>query len=346
MRRVVALTLLVAGIAAFLLTASSAAEELAPSPPPTVQAGGPSPRIVFDATEHDFGSLTAGQVVKHTFRFRNEGDATLIIGEVKSTCGCTGTLLSKNEIPPGEYGDIEVTFTSGNSSGQKKKAIYVPSNDPQQPKVEIYIIAKVVVPVELRPMSLYWLSEKGQPSARIVELLHEPDVKLSVTKLELASPAFKASVQPKKSADTRGYDIVIKYDGTLPVGEHKETLTILTDNPNYSKLDVQIRCRVLGAVKTVPDVVALGVIKDGALPPVRTVRVYSTGQKSFEITEVKSSNPLLKVEFSKETIPNSYQVKVSLVAKPPVGAFSEKLLIQTNDPEQRSLQIPVYAHVR
>lgn len=348
MKRIVALAFFFFAFVAFLFTAAWAEQGSAPSSPTasaTAQPNGPSPRIVFNELEHDFGTLGAKQTAKHTFKFRNEGDSTLVIIEVKATCGCTGTLLSKKEISPGESGDIEVTFSSGNSSGQKKKAIYVSSNDPQQSKVELHIIAKVVIPVELRPLTLYWSSEKNQPSNRRAELVLDQNVKLNVTKLESSSPAFKASVQPRKSDESRGYYIDVTYDGTLPAGEHRGTLSILTDNPEYSKLDVALICKVTGPVRAVPEVATLGVIKGDTLP-MRVIRLYSTGEKSFEITEIKSTNPILKAEFSKENVPNSYQVKVSLTAKPPLGAFSEKLLIQTNDPEQASLQIPVHAFVQ
>ncbi|MBI5118590.1 DUF1573 domain-containing protein [Candidatus Poribacteria bacterium] len=348
MKRIAALAFLFFAFAAFLFAPAWAEQESAPSAPTasaTAQPNGPSPRIVFSELEHDFGTLGARQTAKHTFKFRNEGNATLVVGDVKSTCGCTGTLLSKKEIAPGENGEIEVTFNSGNSSGQKKKSIYVSSNDLQQPKLELHIMAKVVIPVELKPLTLYWSADKNQPPNRRAELVLDQNVKLNVTKLESSSPAFKASVQPRKIDESGGYYIDVTYDGTLPPGEHRATLSVLTDNPEYSKLDIALICKVTGPVRAVPEVATLGVIKDDTLPT-RIIRLYSTSGKSFEITEIKSTNPILKAEFSKENVPNSYQVKVSLTAKPPLGAFSEKLLIQTNDPEQASLQIPVHAFVQ
>jgi hypothetical protein len=43
-----------------------------------------SPRIVFDETTHDFGEQISGSDLEKTFAFRNEGDGTLIVENVKA----------------------------------------------------------------------------------------------------------------------------------------------------------------------------------------------------------------------------------------------------------------------
>ena len=42
------------------------------------------PKIVFDQTEHDFGTQPQSTKAKHTFVFRNEGTETLRIEKVKA----------------------------------------------------------------------------------------------------------------------------------------------------------------------------------------------------------------------------------------------------------------------
>jgi hypothetical protein len=36
-----------------------------------------APDLAFESTSHDFGSLSAGTVAEHTFRFTNRGDTAL-----------------------------------------------------------------------------------------------------------------------------------------------------------------------------------------------------------------------------------------------------------------------------
>lgn len=304
-----------------------------------------APRIVFAETTHDFGTMGQQQTVKHTFAFKNEGDAPLVIQNVKATCGCTGTLLSKKELAPGEEGDIEVTFSSGVSGGEKKKSIFVYSNDPKKPSTELHVLAKVVVPLEVRPRTLYWVAEKNTVSMRTIEIFYQPDLNLKIENLRTTAPAFTASARPKADAALPGYDINIAYDGSLPVGNFIERLIIETNQTNHKKLEVALRGKVVGAVRAVPDSVSLGVVEHDTLPT-RSIRIYSSDASNFELTKVEASSPLISYKVNREGTSNRYHVTVSLTSTPPKGAFSGKLHIETNDPEQKSLEVPVYAYVK
>lgn len=335
-------------IATALLPAVEAAEETVPAPsqpPAQVQEPEGTPRITFDKAEHDFGVLGAKETVKHTFKFRNEGDALLVIDKVKATCGCTGTLLSKKEIAPNEEGSIEVTFRSGLSGGQNKKSIFVHSNDPNNPTAKLHILANIVLPVEVRPRALYWAAEKNQASMRTVQFIYQPDIAIDISGFDFSSSAFTASKRPRDNAESPGYQIDIAYDGSLPVGTFNERLTILTDNPDSPKVQVSLRGKVVGSVRVVPNTVTLGVIKGDTLPT-RTIHVSAASGKDFQITGLEATSPLIAAEYTKDETSNRYTVTVTLTAKPPAGAFSEKLRIKTNDPSENLVEIPVYGHMR
>jgi len=343
MRKAIVWSLGFIGMVAFLFVTFKLAWASSDNPPTSGETKG-GPNIVFEETAYNFGKVGKEESVKHDFKFKNTGDATLVIGDIKTTCGCTGTLLSKKELAPGEEGNVEVTFQTGASSGQKKKSIYVNSNDVQQPSVQLDIMAEVLVPVEIKPLTLYWVAERNKESTRTVELLYSPDLKLNIKGLELSSPAFTASFQPKSGAKSPGYDINIKYDGTLPAGSFQHKLTILTDNPSYPSLVASLRGKVVGPVKVVPDAINLGGISDEALP-VRTIQVYDTDKQDFKITEVKSTSPIISVELVDEES-GRYSIKAALTAKPPQGAFSERLLIKTNDPTQSLIEVPINAYIK
>ncbi len=85
--------------------------------------------ITFDNAEFNFGEVTDGDMVKHTFKFTNTGDKNLILIDVKSTCGCTVPEdWPKQPIAPGEGGEIKVIFNSHNKVGSVNKGIRVEAN--------------------------------------------------------------------------------------------------------------------------------------------------------------------------------------------------------------------------
>ncbi|ALM48183.1 hypothetical protein AMR72_04290 [Flavobacterium psychrophilum] len=89
---------------------------------------GALPVAKFDNPEHDFGTITAGEKVEHTFKVTNEGTADLVISEAKPSCGCTVPDFTKEPIKPGATGDIKVIFDSTGKSGNQEKTVTVTVN--------------------------------------------------------------------------------------------------------------------------------------------------------------------------------------------------------------------------
>ena len=106
------------------------------------------PKFKFKTTEHDFGKILDGVKVSFTFKFKNIGGSDLIIHQVKTSCGCTVSKFSKEPIPPGKEGRIQLTFDSSHRRGFNNKVATVVANS--QPNTEILKIkAMVLGPEEL-----------------------------------------------------------------------------------------------------------------------------------------------------------------------------------------------------
>ena len=86
------------------------------------------PVIKFEVLEYDFGKILQGEQVSHTFKFKNIGDAPLIISSIEKTCGCTTPEFSKQPIKPGESGKIVVTYDSKGHKGFQNKRLIVKAN--------------------------------------------------------------------------------------------------------------------------------------------------------------------------------------------------------------------------
>lgn len=46
-------------------------------------------KVGVQLLEHDFGNITQGQVVTHSFIISNNGGELLKLSNVKASCGCT-----------------------------------------------------------------------------------------------------------------------------------------------------------------------------------------------------------------------------------------------------------------
>ena len=86
------------------------------------------PKIEFSVLEHDFGKIIQGEQVSYTYKFKNTGNAPLIISAVEKTCGCTDTKFPKEPVKPGGEGSISITYDSKGHKGFQNKRIIVKAN--------------------------------------------------------------------------------------------------------------------------------------------------------------------------------------------------------------------------
>ncbi|HZH55428.1 MAG TPA: DUF1573 domain-containing protein [Sphingobacteriaceae bacterium] len=84
--------------------------------------------LAVGADTYDFGVVTEGEVVEHTFVFTNSGDQPLILNQVSASCGCTTPEFSRTPISPGAEGNVKVVFDSNGQVGKQHKIITVANN--------------------------------------------------------------------------------------------------------------------------------------------------------------------------------------------------------------------------
>lgn len=87
------------------------------------------PVMSFEDGVFDFGTISQGESLKHTFHFTNTGDTDLIITSVKGSCGCTVMKdWPKHPIKPGESGEINIEYLSEGKYGVQNKNVTITSN--------------------------------------------------------------------------------------------------------------------------------------------------------------------------------------------------------------------------
>lgn len=106
----------------------------------------PVPEFTFEKEVHDFGKIVQGEKVSYSFKFKNTGNADLIITSAKGSCGCTVPEWPQAPVAPGAEGVIDVVFNSDGKSGQQNKKVTIVANTVPNTKV-LAINGTVEVPV-------------------------------------------------------------------------------------------------------------------------------------------------------------------------------------------------------
>lgn len=101
-----------------------------------------SASISWASLSYDFGSITKGEPATHEFEFKNEGEAALLISNVKASCGCTVASFPKDPILPGHSEMIKVSYNAA-KMGSFNKTVTVSSNA-VNPNYQLIISGEVV----------------------------------------------------------------------------------------------------------------------------------------------------------------------------------------------------------
>lgn len=103
---------------------------------------GPTTTIEFADERYNYGTIKAGEKVKHTFKFKNTGNEPLVLSDARSTCGCTVPTWPREPIAPGKSGEITVVFDSSGKGGPQSKRVTLVANT-NPPETFIYMEGEV-----------------------------------------------------------------------------------------------------------------------------------------------------------------------------------------------------------
>lgn len=118
------------------------AQPAQPAASTEVVPDGPTTTVQFEEQRFDFGEVTEGEIVAHTYKFKNTGSEPLIISRAKGSCGCTVPKYTQDPIAPGEEGEMVVEFNTRGKKGRKSQKVTITANT-NPPQSFIYIEGNV-----------------------------------------------------------------------------------------------------------------------------------------------------------------------------------------------------------
>src|SRR2546423_14243867 len=126
--------------------------------------------LVFEKTELDLNPELGASKVDAVFKYQNKGDTPVHIKAVKPSCGCTTAALAKNDVAPGEKGEITATFNIGDRSGLQVKTVTVETDDPKAPQTVLTFKTNIAQLLDLQPSLVFWqANEPAQPKTIIAK---------------------------------------------------------------------------------------------------------------------------------------------------------------------------------
>lgn len=253
------------------------------------------PDIEIDGPTHDFGTLPQMETADHTFTIKNVGNMPLEILEVNPSCTCEKVALKDKTIPPGSETILEVRYRGSTNSGKTRVAVYLKTNDPDEPEVVVSMFGIIngIAGVYPGHFNLGDIAQEESIRKSFVIYPRTYGHKLTVKSVTASSPLIKPKLQRVKDKEILAR---VNFEiQRLPLGAFRETITVTTDAEKYSEIHVGIEGTVVGKLLLEPNQFFMG-FQQIDKPVRRTVTVEKRGKANLEILKVENSLHLLRLK--------------------------------------------------
>ncbi len=310
------------------------------------EATTPAPSISFEETVYNAGDSWEGEIVSHAFSFTNTGDAELKISRVRSSCGCTASNLSSDTIAPGESGEIRASFNTRHYRGQRSQPVYVTSNDPANPTVQLQLVTTVKTIATFNPAHLqFGQAVHGQGATRETTLVFDGEP-FPIREISVQPDFFQARIL--EPGEETGEDSSIRIEVTLsreaPIGHQRGTLTARIDHPQSPEVTARVMAAVEGIITYTPRMIFFS-RQDLEEQAVKIVTLTNNGDQPIAIREVSFGIPQFQAEVKTIQPGKQFEVEIRLMTGIEPERYSTELTIETDLATQERITIPLRANL-
>ena len=196
---------------------------------------------IADGKSFDLGTILRGTVVEHKLTIANKGTEVLELGDIEASCGCTGTMLSRNNIRPGETGTLSITFNSRNFSGKVHKTVAIQSNAANEPRLVVEFTAVVIDEILVSPGHIWFkdaeVSRKSRMSLTVKNNGKEP-LKLTGWRCQLAGFSLIIPADPIEPGENATLEAEFVPAKAAPI--LSDGVFLQTSNPRQSEVFIPI----------------------------------------------------------------------------------------------------------
>lgn len=330
---------------------------------------GQSGRAKFTKTYHYLGNVKEQNgEVSHRYTFKNTGSDSLLIKQVKLSCGCTEARYSRDPIAPGDTASVQVVYDPANRPGTFKKPAYVYTNG--SPARIVLTLAGQVIPRPKGPRDYYpfldgnirfktnhltygYLADnKTKRMSTILYNAGEKAIRFDLSETEippyLALTLSKTILEP---GDT--LKLAVRYSAELKKdwGFLFDEVYLKTDDSNrpMKRLNVSAHIREhfsskertsAPALKLSSSKLDFGKVTQGEFKAV-PLTIANHGKSDLKIRKLSSACPCLEFKGTEEAIPpgTSREILVIFNTRGRIGHQEKDFQLISNDPKNSELLV-------
>jgi hypothetical protein len=322
---------------------------VAQEPAPKAAAAG-GPRIQVDRQVYDFGQTSLVQSVKGTFVISNAGDAPLELKKPTTSCGCTLAALKTEKLAPGEKTEMDFTLNVASvTKGRTEKHITVPSNDPQQPTLQLTVRAEIIPIYDCVPSHLN-LGDiaLGTKTNVAVQIKRNDGQPLDIARLEANSEHIQVKLEPVEGLPAAGV-IQIAVTGDGAARRFNNAVQLFKEGTPTPVVAIPVSGRIVGDLVLSQEAVFWGIADPANWPTERNREAMTTRRikitpnnpdTKLELTNLSTTIAELKVKVEPDADGKSLDL-IAVLDKAPAESVRGTIKLDSNVKSQPVVEIPV-----
>jgi len=341
---------------AFILTAAAVSQravgQVLPEPPKTepesnppasqptvVLKPGEKPFIEFESMAFDWGKAKGHTTVRTDFIFKNIGNGTLEILNVKPACSCTVPQEYTRIVEPGGTGHIPVELATGKYSGRVTKTINVESNcEGDRKTITLTMQGEVWQVIQVEPPSAsFGRLEQQVETERVIKIQSNIDAPLELADVESSSKTFTVTHREKEPGKV--YELVVKAVPPFSPGSNSGRITFKTNYPEFPTMELQAYAYAPELVEVTPPTITVPL---GSRTPIkRKVQIRNHHTKPFKVSNPQATQPGVKCTLTELQAGKAYELVVEFPAGFKAAVAGERISFKTDIENMPTVNIPI-----
>jgi hypothetical protein len=333
------------------VTGSAAAFPVAP------KVVGPKPKAVVEGERtFAFGTLPQHVTGKHSWVVRNEGEGTLEMWMISSTCSCTLAKFKNGEkavVKPGESTEITLEYETRTNNGDYEKGAEIGTNDPALPQFPLHVRGKVYPAIQTYPplpdnvLNMLSISNDVDDHPYHIAVFSKDRPETQILKAA-SSKHVAVKWEPMSAEDLKAIDnaggtkLTVDVKSSLPLGFFREEVVLTTDHPKQPELKLTVTGKMEGPINFIPGRIRI------SSPPVNgklggrgelIITVRESRETKFEV--VKAPKRLTAEVVPIDEKKGRYRLVVTVPPGTPAADIEDEVEIRTDHPKAERVFVPV-----
>ena len=267
-------------------------------------------------------------------------------------------------IPPGGQGKVTASIDSTRFKNKISKSVTLFSNDPDNERIILRLSAEILVPVdvrpsdrivvrgkaaELKPQEVWLVSSTGQvfditglqKRRDDLTVSFEPAPELQATPTEAASK--KATLDKVALASGfSAYKMTVKLPADARPGTVADRIRLTTTHEKMTNIDINVSGKLQGNITVRPERLFF-LSSNSATKGRQELRLSRRPEGGLEIKKITSTDSTFETKLTPVAEGKEYLIEVTRTPEAMGTPASARLMIETNDPVQTVVEIPITA---